>query len=103
MDKIVLTRRQIIKTLIALGAGSAFLAYWESLPGGKQQALPAIADDGKPSLEIFSALSSIVTLHDDLDPDMMQRMYKVFTDEPWAPDHILRVYRKIITVLPAYA
>lgn len=96
----VFTRRQIIKSLIALGAGSTLLLYWRSLPRDDDVSIAVLDGDGKPTLEVFSFLSSIVTLRDDLNPVMMKRMYEIFLAEPWGPDHMLRCYRKIMAALP---
>jgi hypothetical protein len=100
MEKVTVTRRQIIKSLIALGAGSAFLFYWETLPHDVSGSITVIGGDGKPTLGVFSLLSSVVTLRDDLNPEMMKEMYAAFLDEPWGPDHMLRCYRKIMAALP---
>ena len=98
--KHVFTRRQIVKSLIALGVGGTLLWYWESLPGDDHDTITVIGGDGKPTLEIFAFLSTIVTLRDDLNPVMMKRMYDIFLDEPWGADHMLRCYRKIAKALP---
>jgi len=99
MEKITLTRRQIIKSLIALGAGSSFLFYWETLPADNGGSITVFGGDGKPTLEVFAFLSSVVTLREDLDPGIMKQMYDVFLDEPWGPNHILRCHRKITAAL----
>ena len=99
MRNIAVTRRTLVKTLLALGAGSVFSSYLAGFPGGGK--VLAAEGDGKPSLETFKALSTLVTLHDDLDPDTVERMYKVFMDEPWGPEHTVRLHDKITTALAA--
>ncbi len=87
-----------MKTLLALGAGSVFFSTLSPFArdGGK---VWAFLGDSTPSLETFAALSSLITLHDDLDADSIARMYKVFMDEPWAPEHIEGLHKKIIGAL----
>ncbi len=58
-----------------------------------------LAEEKTVSLDVFRKVSSLVTLRDNLDADTVSRMYKVFLDEPWAPDHILRVHNKIVAGL----
>ena len=94
MPATTVTRRTIVKTLLALGAGSVLSPYIAAFAeDGKKISLPAW--DEKPSLETFRALSTLVTLHDDLDEDACADMHKVFLDEPWGAEHIVRLYRKI--------
>jgi hypothetical protein len=102
MEKIVLTRRQVVKTLLAIGAGSSYVAYVHFFTGNTVS-VSGIKKAEKVTPEIFSNLCSLVTLRDKHDPGMTAHMYKVFMDEPWGPDHILRIYNKISAALPAYA
>lgn len=92
-----------MKTLLALGAGGVSLSYWGSFTGDTGLVRAALGAETKASLEVFTALSSIVTLRDNLDAKTTQRMYKVFMDEPWGPDHILRVHEKLSAALVAGA
>ena len=54
-----------------------------------------IDDPSDPSFEVFVALSAIVLLRDTLDQAAAKRMYKLFMDENWGPQHITSCYRKI--------
>src|SRR5690242_2591106 len=100
MKKIILTRRQIIKSLVALGAGSSLAFYWETLPGQEKHRLEIAGESSKPTIEAFAFLSSVVTMRGALDTGMMKKMYAVFLDEPWGPDHMMRCYRKIVAAVP---
>ena len=92
-----------MKTLLALSAGSVSLAYWNSFSGDAGLVRLALAGEEKATLEVFSALSTMITLRDNLDTETTKRMYKVFMDEPWGPDHILRLHKKISTAIAAGA
>jgi hypothetical protein len=94
MQKTAITRRKLVKTLLALGAGGVSLS---PLAGGRK--VWAFLGGEPPSLETFSAVSTFVTLHDDLDPGAVARMYKVFMDEPWGPEHIAGIYKKVTQAL----
>lgn len=88
-----------MKTLLALSAGGVSLSWWSAFAAdGAKIAVPS-GEATKATLEVFTSLSKLVTLHDDLDPVTVAHMYKVFMAEPWAPDHILRVYNKIHSAL----
>lgn len=93
MRKLVVSRRKLIKTLLALGAGSVFL----SCPGAGRIAVAQTA--GTPSPETFASLCALVTAHDNLDSDTMSAMYKVFTVEPWGPEHMTGLYAKLTAAL----
>lgn len=85
-----------MKTLLALGAGGVSLSYWKLFAGDGILIRMALgAEAKKASPEVFSALSSIITLRDNLDKQTTERMYKVFMDEPWGPNYILRLYNKL--------
>jgi hypothetical protein len=92
------TRREVAKILALLGAAGASWHYWKSYGTDdtefKNSAL-TVADTNHPSLEIFVALSAIITLRDNLDKESTERMYAVFMDEPWGPQHIASVYTKM--------
>jgi hypothetical protein len=88
-----------VKTLLALGAGGVSLAYWSSFSGDSGIVRMAFGAEEKATMEVFSALSAIVTLRDNLDAETTKRMYKVFMDEPWGPDHILRLHKKLSDVI----
>jgi hypothetical protein len=92
-----LSRRQLAGMLVIL-AGGAAAAVWAVPHGDKSKldlALPEAGDPNKPSLEVFAALSRIVLLRSDLDPEVTQRMYKVFMDEPWGPKHVGTAYGRL--------
>ena len=99
MQKICITRRKLIKTLLALGAGSVFFSTLPAAVAADDSKIWALFGDSLPPPETFAALSTFITLHDDLDADSMQRMYKVFMDEPWAPEHIKSLHKKISRAL----
>lgn len=92
-----------MKTLLALSAGGVSLAYWNSFSGDAGLVRLALGAEEKATLEVFSALSSMITLRDNLDAETTRRMYKVFMDEPWAPDHILRLHKKLGAAIAAGA
>jgi hypothetical protein len=96
------TRRHIVKTLLALGAGGVSLSYWRSAAAAGGSIMTAIDEalaPEKPTLEVFTEVSKLVTLRDALDAETCKRMYAVFLDEPWGPEHILRLYEKISAAL----
>lgn len=93
MRKLIVSRRRLIKTLLALGAGSVFL----SCPGAGSIAVAQTA--GAPSPETFASLCALVTTHDNLDSGTMSAMYKVFMAEPWGPEHMAGLYAKLTAAL----
>lgn len=99
MRSIRITRRRLVKTLLALGAGSVFSSYLPFAPAGGKVWAQLGAE--KPTLELFHELSRLVTLKDDLDADTVKKMYKVFMDEPWGPEHITAVSSRIKAALAA--
>ena len=84
-----------MKTLLALSAGGVSLSWCQAFADDGAKVRIAVGEATEATLELFTALSTIVTLHDDLDPDTTKNMYKVFMEEPWAPEHMLRVYNKV--------
>lgn len=88
------TRRKVVKTLLALGAGGVLPSYFSAFTsdGGKVRA--SLLDLG-PSPDAFRDLSAFVTLRDDLPPRALADMYKVFMDEPWGPEHMTGLLGKI--------
>jgi hypothetical protein len=100
LPKRLYSRRTILKTLLALGAGGVSLVYRDTLAAADNRRIALPAGGAKEAtLEVFTALSAIVTLHDDLDSDAAARMHKIFMDEPWGPDHIVRSYNKLRAAL----
>lgn len=97
MRKTAITRRKLVKTLLALGAGGVSLSQIAPFAGGKK--VWAFLGGTPPSLETFSAVSTFVTLHDDLSPEAVARLHKVFMDEPWGPEHISGIYKKTAQAL----
>lgn len=87
------TRRQIVKTLSALGAGSVFLSL--AAPAAAQnKALSLVFGEGA-TLQEFTTLSKIVTLRDDLPQEALEKMYAVFKGEPWMTEHVAGLNGKI--------
>jgi hypothetical protein len=93
LKKISVTRRKLLKTLLALGAGGVFLS------GPLAGKISFAAAEGPFTLESFVALSSLVTLQDKLDNDTAQRMYDVFMKEPWGPEHMAGLFAKLRSAL----
>ncbi len=54
--------------------------------------LPEIDDLEYPSLEIFIALSQLVTFHNNLDEISAQKLFKIFLEEPGGADNIIKTY-----------
>jgi hypothetical protein len=104
LKDIYLSRRQIVKTLLALGAGGVSLAsYWDAFAGDAGLVRMALGAEEKATLEVFTALSRMITLRDNLDAETTRRMYKVFMDEPWGREHVLRLHKKLSAALAAGA
>ncbi|MGH1404019.1 MAG: sugar dehydrogenase complex small subunit [Alphaproteobacteria bacterium] len=51
------------------------------------------------SLKHFYALSSWITYQADLDRDTAEKMFNVFKDETWGPEHIVQIYNKIAPLI----
>ena len=99
MTHSVISRRKLIQTMLWLGVGGAALRYWPKSGASIKVPQLIIKDALKPSLEVFAALCSMVTLHDKLDPTALAHMYALFMDEPWAPEHISHTYLKLAAKL----
>ncbi|NBX04213.1 MAG: hypothetical protein EBR02_09205 [Alphaproteobacteria bacterium] len=101
MPEIRLTRRKLVQMLALLGAGGATWRYWQHFAQDETviKAPAAPADAEHPSLQIFAALCAMVTLRDDLDHETTKKMYDVFMDEPWGPQHIAGAYQKMYHAL----
>lgn len=94
----MITRRQIIKTLLALGAGSVLSSYLSAFADDKSLIRTALADAPTP-LDKFRTVSTFITLRDDLDAAAVQAMHAVFMAEPWGPEHIDGLYNKMTASL----
>ncbi len=90
--RIRLTRRQLSAALIVAAGGVAGYVWFRPDRTPIELALPPPGDADQPSLEIFQALSRIVLARETLDPAVTQRLYDVFMDEPWGPQHIGGAY-----------
>lgn len=97
MRKTAITRRKLVKTLLALGAWSVFPAPLS--PVKTSGSVMAAIGGTAPSTETFAAVSTFVTLHDDFSADAVARMFDVFKDEPWALEHIDGIHSKVSTAL----
>jgi D-sorbitol dehydrogenase-like protein len=99
--KILVTRRQLVLTLIAVMGGSA-AGFW-SIAGrdetGVELVLPPPGNPMFPSLETFRALSQIAFARTVLDETLVRRMYEIFMDEPWGPKHIGTAYAVLYRAL----
>lgn len=90
------TRRQVVKTLVALGLGGIAAPLVRA--GAQAAEKPAFRwnfDSHEPTPENFADLCAFITLTDDLDPGMMKEIYRLMMDEPWGPSHITRLHTKI--------
>ena len=104
---IKMTRRQLA-TAIASVVGTGLLIKFrisanEVEPEIIDLQLPDSSHIGPPSYEQFLALSKIVTCHESLDDEVAQKMFAVFMDEPWGPEHIKSTYRALHTATVAQA
>ena len=81
-----INRRQIIQSLLLLGAGGVLAKYWLTFPNN---------NSNNPSFTIFSELCAIVTLRNNLDNETMRRIYELFIAEPWGAQNIGKLYDKI--------
>jgi hypothetical protein len=92
------TRREIVKTLLALGAGSVFASYLQAFAADGTPVRVAAAENPS-AFEIFAAVSAFVTLRDDLDAETMRRMHTVFLDEPWGREHLEGIFQKVSSAI----
>jgi len=99
---ITVSRRQLLKILGVAGLGLCFHKYVngalltdETFPLN----LPEINDPEMPTLEIFVALSQIVTLHKILDQKCVEQLFKVLLKEPSNRFNILKTYRALRKLL----
>jgi len=98
VPKISLSRRHVVKALIALGAVGFSARVLHGFNQDDTQLSIEVKDgEGlpRPSLALFASLSSLVTLKDDLDEVVTEKMYQLFLDEPWGKEHITGCYKKI--------
>lgn len=87
------TRRQLVKTLSALGAGGVFLSL--AIPAAAQDKVLSLVFGDGATLQEFAALCKAVTLRDDLPQEALEKMYAVFKDEPWMTEHVTGLNDKI--------
>lgn len=104
MKQTNITRRKLLKTLQALGVGGALYAYLAPLArGGQTLDVGTASGDADPRFEKFRTLSRIATFRDELDAGAMEKMFRVFMDEPWGPEHIDQCHAKISAALQSDA
>lgn len=89
------SRRSLLKTLLALAAGSVF--SFRDFPACAAAA--PWREDHAPDFANFRALCAFITKHDDLDANALQRAFDALTEEAWGPSHMTRLHRKIGAVL----
>ncbi len=94
--------------LLAGGVTGLTSRYWLTFRNDDRNfdiKLPHSPDFAHPSLDMFVALSELVTLRTQLDPLMVQHMYPLFMDEPWGPHHISSSYKQILDIIgtPPYS
>jgi hypothetical protein len=78
----------LVVALLAGGVTGLTSRYWLTFRNDDRNfdiKLPHSPDFAHPSLDMFVALSELVTLRTQLDPLMVQHMYPLFMDEPWGP------------------
>jgi hypothetical protein len=96
---IKMTRRQLALSLASIfGVGLLIkfgISAKEVEPEIIELELPESSHIGPPSYEQFLALNKIVTVKENLDDEVAQKMFKVFMDEPWGPEHIKSTYRAL--------
>ena len=94
-----MTRRQLALGLASVvGAGLLIkfgISAKEIEPETIELQLPDSSHIGPPSYDQFLALSKIVTVKETLDDEVARKMFKVFMDEPWGPEHIKSTYRAL--------
>jgi D-sorbitol dehydrogenase-like protein len=64
-----------------------------------ERPLPAVDDRARPSLDVFVALSQLITCRPRLDRASAQKMYPLFLEEPWGPKHIATAYEELVRLL----
>lgn len=102
-----LSRRRLVQALLAGAAASASVYYWKTFQNDQQVLdieLPSNPDFDVPSLDLFIALSKLVTLREKLDQTMAEKMYPLFIEEPWGLHHISSSYQQILGLagIPPY-
>ena len=105
--EIKMTRRQLALTLASVIGSGLAVKYWPSASDDRATtiaiSLPKAPHIGKPSYEVFLALSKLVTCRETLNEDVARKMYRVFLDEPWGPEHIKSTYRALRSAVLAQA
>jgi hypothetical protein len=96
---IKLTRRQLALGLASVVGTGLMIKYGISDGDNDSENisinLPDTSHIGPPSYDQFLALSQLVTCKETLNEDVARKMYKVFLDEPWGPEHIKETYRAL--------
>ena len=106
MTEMMLTRRQLAVLLAMIAGGTSTDWFWNAAAAGTADVplkigLPKPNDPGtEPPFDVFLALSNLVTCRTALDQEMARRMYPLFLDEPWGPEHITKSYRAISALVP---
>jgi hypothetical protein len=104
---IKMTRRQLALALASVVGTSLLIKFGisgnEIEPESIELQLPDSSHIGPPSYDQFLALSKIVTVKETLDDEIARKMFKVFMDEPWGPEHIKSTYRILHAATVAHA
>lgn len=103
---ISLTRRQFLRALILGGVAISSGYAWKVLHTSTSSSalsnftidLPTV-ENGNVTFDIFFALSKIITARALLDKAAAQKIYAVFIHEPWAKEHIIDCYKKLLILL----
>ena len=94
-----LSRRRLVAVLLTgLAAGKA-RSFWTAQRDDREFlkiALPATPDFDNPSFELFLTLSKLVTLREQLNVEMAEKMYPLFINEPWGTHHISSTYQQLL-------
>jgi hypothetical protein len=104
---IKITRRQMALGLASVVGTGLLIKYGisenEIEPETIELQLPDSSHIGPPSFDQFLALSRIVTVKETLNNEVAQKMFTVFMDEPWGPEHIKSTYRALYATTIAQA
>lgn len=104
---IKMTRRQLVLSLASVLGTGLLIKYGISAkeiePESIEFQMPDSSHIGPPSYDQFLALSKIVTVKENLNDEVARKMFKVFMDEPWGPEHIKSAYRALYTAIVAHS
>jgi len=102
-----ITRRQLGLGLASVIGSSLLVKYWTSDRYDSLTTigihLPESSYFGTPSYDVFLALSKLVTCRETLNEDVARKMYPLFLDEPWGPEHIRSTYMALRSAVLAQA